>query len=71
MREGKYEGYHLPTPDVIQSDNGSHFSRKKMQEQVNQEEIQWVFHTPSYPQSNGMVKRANGLEKKSLKPHEA
>lgn len=32
MREGKCEGYHLPTPDAIQSDNGSHFSRKKMQE---------------------------------------
>ncbi|KAF1439719.1 hypothetical protein FQV21_0008713, partial [Spheniscus demersus] len=33
----------LPTPDVIQSDNGSHFSSKEVQEWAKQE---WVFHTP-------------------------
>jgi len=61
----------LPTLDVTQSDNGSRFSSKEVQEQANQEEIQWVFHTPYYPQSNGTAERPNGLLKKSLKPHEA
>ncbi|KAF1671891.1 hypothetical protein FQV07_0016588, partial [Pygoscelis papua] len=36
----------LPTPYIIQSDNGSHFSSKEVQEWAKQEEIQWVFHTP-------------------------
>ncbi|KAK4810477.1 hypothetical protein QYF61_004257 [Mycteria americana] len=61
----------LPTPDVIQSDNGSHFSCKEVQDWAKQEGIRWVFHTPYYPQSNGMVERANGLLKRNLKPQEA
>lgn len=28
-----------------------------------------MFHTPYYPQFNGMVERANGLLKRYLKPH--
>ncbi|KAK4810584.1 hypothetical protein QYF61_007321 [Mycteria americana] len=44
----------LPTPDVIQSDNGSRFSCKEVQDWAKQEGIRWVFHTPYYPQSNGM-----------------
>ncbi|KAF1443185.1 hypothetical protein FQV21_0001751, partial [Spheniscus demersus] len=35
----------LPAPDVIQRDNGSHFSSKEVQERAKQEDIQWVFHT--------------------------
>lgn len=54
----------LPTPDVIQSDNGSHFSCKEVQNWAKQEGIQWVFHTPYYPRSNGMIERVNGLLKK-------
>ena len=61
----------LPTPDVIQSDNGSHFLCKEVQVWAKQEGIKWVFHTPYYPQSNGMVERANDLLKRNLKPHEA
>ena len=60
----------LPVPDSIQSDNGSHFTSKEVQEWAKQKEIKWVFHTPYYPQSNGIVERANGLLKKYLKPHE-
>ncbi|KAF1454802.1 hypothetical protein FQV07_0012435, partial [Pygoscelis papua] len=36
----------LPTPDVIQSDNGSHFWCKEVQGWAKQERIKWVFHTP-------------------------
>lgn len=60
----------MPVPDSIQSDKGSHFTNKEVQEWAKQEGIKWVFHTPYYPQSNDIVKRANGLLKKYLKPHE-
>ncbi|KAF1427955.1 hypothetical protein FQV23_0000374, partial [Spheniscus humboldti] len=36
----------LPSPDVIQSDNGSHFSCKEVQDWAKQEGIKWAFHTP-------------------------
>lgn len=61
----------LITPDVIQSDNGSHFLCKEVQDWAKQEEIKWVFHTPYYPQSNGMAESTNGLLKRNLKPHKA
>lgn len=60
----------LPIPDSIQSDNGSHFTSKEVQEWVKQEGIKWIFHTPYYPLSNGIVKQANGLLKKYLKSHD-
>jgi len=34
----------LSTPDVIQSDNGSHFSCKYVQDWAKQEGIKWIFH---------------------------
>lgn len=41
-----------------------------MQDRAKQEGIKWVFHTPYYPQSSGMVERANGLLKSNPKPHQ-
>jgi len=61
----------FPKPQSIQSDNGSHFTAKIVQEWVAQEGISWVFHTPYYPQANGIVERTNGLLKRFLKPHKS
>jgi len=61
----------FPKPQSIQSDNGSHFTAKVLQEWAAQEGISWVFHTPYYPQANGIVGRTNGLPKRLLKPQKS
>ena len=60
----------LPKPKSIQSDNGSHFSARVVQEWAKPEGIQWTFHTPYYPQANRVVERSNGLLKCILRPHD-
>lgn len=60
----------LPKPKSIQSDNRSHFTARVVQTWVKSEGIQWTFHTPYYPQANGIVERTNSLLKHFLKPHE-
>jgi len=59
----------FPKRQSIQSDNSSHFTAKIVQEWAAQEGISWVFHTPYYPQANGIVERTNGLLKQFLKPY--
>ncbi|XP_063207437.1 uncharacterized protein LOC134523010 [Chroicocephalus ridibundus] len=61
----------FPKPQSIQSDNGSRFTAKVVQDWAKEKGIQWMFHTPYYPQANGIVERANGLLKRFLKPHES
>jgi len=61
----------FPKPQSIQSDNGSHFTAKIVQEWAAQEGISWVFHTPYYPQANGIMERTNGLLKRFMKPHKS
>lgn len=62
---------YLPKPKSIQSDNGSHFTAGVVQEWAKDEGVQWTFHTPYYPQANGIVERTNGLLKHALKLHSA
>lgn len=61
----------LPLPEEIQSDNGSHFTATIVQDWAKEEGIRWVFHTPYYPQANGIVERTNGLVKRFAKTHES
>ncbi|CAM5100355.1 unnamed protein product [Eretmochelys imbricata] len=58
----------VPMPQEIQSDNGSHFKNKLVREWTLKHGVQWTFHLPYRPQSNGMVERWNGLLKNHLKP---
>ncbi|KAF1676272.1 hypothetical protein FQV07_0012194, partial [Pygoscelis papua] len=37
---------YLPKPQSIQSDNGSHFTARVVQEWARSKGIQWIFHTP-------------------------
>ena len=50
----------MPKPQLIQSDNGSQFTAGVLQEWAKGKGIQWVFHTPCYPQANGIEERTNG-----------
>lgn len=61
----------FPKPQEIQSANGSHFTAKVVQDWARIEGIKWTFHTPYYPQANGIVERTNGLLKRFLKPQKA
>jgi len=58
----------FPKPTSIQSDNGSHFTAKVVQDWAAEEGIKWFFHTPYYPQANRIGERTNGLLKRFLKP---
>ncbi|KAF4803663.1 hypothetical protein TURU_014241 [Turdus rufiventris] len=60
----------FPKPQEIQSDNESHFTAKVVQEWAKDEGVKWTFHTPYYPQANGIVERTNGLLKQLLRPQE-
>ncbi|KAK4819789.1 hypothetical protein QYF61_011389 [Mycteria americana] len=60
----------LPLPEEIQSDNGSHFTAVVVQNWAKEEGIRWVFHTPYYPQANGIVECTNGLVKHFANTHE-
>ncbi|PKU32707.1 endogenous retrovirus group k member 18 pol [Limosa lapponica baueri] len=51
----------LPLPEEIQSDSSSHFIATVVQDWAKEEGIQWIFHSPYYPQANGIVERTNGL----------
>lgn len=54
-------------PVQIQSDNGSHFKNKSVQQFTETHNIQWIFHIPYYPQSAGLIERMNGLLKEQSK----
>ena len=59
----------FPKPQSIQSDSGTHFTAKTVQERAAREGVSGVFHAPYYPQANGIVERTNGLLKRFLKAH--
>ncbi|KAF4804444.1 hypothetical protein TURU_007906 [Turdus rufiventris] len=60
----------FPKPQEIQSDSGTHFTAKVVQDWAKDEGIKLIFHTPYYPQANGIVERTNGLLKRLLKLQE-
>ena len=53
--------------EVIDSDQGTHFTRHALQEWVQQLRIQWKFHVPYNPTGAGMIERYNSLLKSGLK----
>ena len=50
----------------IDSDRGSHFTSKVLQETMRSLEINWDFHTPWHPPSSGRVERMNQTLKNHL-----
>ncbi|XP_019062192.1 uncharacterized protein LOC104858050 isoform X2 [Fukomys damarensis] len=54
-------------PMQIQSDNGSHFKGKEIQDYAEQNNIEWIYHIPYYPQASGLIERMNGLLKEKLR----
>lgn len=56
---------------VIQkSDNGSHFTGKEIKQFALENNIEWVYHMPYYPQAAGLIERMNGLLKGALKKND-
>ncbi|XP_036592623.1 uncharacterized protein K02A2.6-like, partial [Trichosurus vulpecula] len=55
------------TPLQIQSDNGTHFKGKDIDEYCRYNNIEWIYHIPYYPQAAGLIERMNGLLKEKLK----
>ncbi|XP_030394331.1 protein NYNRIN-like [Gopherus evgoodei] len=56
--------FHLP--EVIESDQGSHFISQVVQQVSRALGIQWKLHTPWRPQSSGQVERMNRTLKDTL-----
>ncbi|KAL0589024.1 Golgin subfamily A member 2, partial [Plecturocebus cupreus] len=54
-------------PMQIQSDNGSHFKGKVINDYCAHHNIKWIYHIPYYPQAAGLIERMNGLLKEKLR----
>ncbi|XP_039599254.1 uncharacterized protein LOC120522266 [Polypterus senegalus] len=54
-------------PEEIQSDQGSHFAGRDVQEWAQGAGIQWTLHIPYHPQAAGLIERMNGLLKEQVK----
>ena len=52
---------------VIESDQGTHFTGHVLQGWVQQLGIKWKFHVPYNPTGAGMIEKYNGLLKSGLK----
>lgn len=52
--------------EAIDSDRGTHFTQRVLQQVMDTLKITWDFHTPWHPESSGKVERANGELKKHL-----
>lgn len=52
--------------EAIDSDRGTHFTQKVLQEVMAALGIKWDLHTPWHPESSGKVERANAEIKKHL-----
>lgn len=48
-------------PEVIDSDQGTHFTAKICKELTEAVGTKWAFHAPWHPQSSGQVERMNGI----------
>ncbi|XP_065435535.1 uncharacterized protein LOC135978582 [Chrysemys picta bellii] len=53
-------------PEVIDSDQGTHFTAKVCKELTEAVGTKWAFHAPWHPQSSGQVERMNGTLKRLL-----
>ena len=53
-------------PQVIESDQGTHFTGHTLQQWVRQLGIKWKFHVLYNPTAAGMIERHNGLLKSRL-----
>ncbi|XP_052602440.1 uncharacterized protein LOC128115609 [Peromyscus californicus insignis] len=56
-------------PDIIQSDQGTHFTGAKTQRMARNLNIQWDFHRAYTPTAAGAIERWNGMIKKQLEMH--
>ena len=55
------------TPEVIESDQGTHFTGATVQKWAEDNNIEWQFHLPYNPTRVGLIERYNGILKAALK----
>ncbi|RMC17141.1 hypothetical protein DUI87_05718 [Hirundo rustica rustica] len=55
------------TPEMIESDNGTHFKNSLINNWAREHGIEWVYHIPYHAPASGKVERYNGLLKTTLK----
>ena len=55
------------TPQVIKSDQGTHFTGAMIQRWAEENHIEWRFHLPYNPMGAGLIERHNGILKAALK----
>lgn len=55
------------TPEVIESDQGTHFTGATVQKWAEDNNIEWRFHLPYNPTGAGLIERYNGILKAALK----
>ena len=54
-------------PEIVNSDNGTHFSNYQFKKFAQMWSFEWKTSSPRYPQSNGMIERHIGIIKNLLK----
>jgi len=55
------------TPQVIESDQGTHFTEAMMQCWAEENNIEWQFHLPYNPTGAGLIEHYNGILKAALR----
>ncbi|XP_064900755.1 uncharacterized protein LOC135577045 isoform X1 [Columba livia] len=55
------------TPEIIKSDNGSHFKNSIIDNWAEEHGIEWVYHIPHHAPASGKIERYNVLLKTTLK----
>ncbi|KAJ0036472.1 hypothetical protein NQD34_005149 [Periophthalmus magnuspinnatus] len=54
-------------PIQMQTDNGTHFTGSRVKEWAADNNVEWIYHIPYYPQAAGLIERMNGMLKTILK----
>ncbi|KAK4823102.1 LOW QUALITY PROTEIN: hypothetical protein QYF61_025840 [Mycteria americana] len=55
------------TPEIIESDNGTHFRNSLIDTWAKEHSIEWVYHIPYHAPASGKIERYNALLKTTLR----
>ena len=55
------------TPQVVESDQGTHFTGAMIQRWAEENNLEWLFHLPYDPTGAGLIERYSGILKAALR----